>query len=244
MSRFRPRIVLSGDQPRWVRWSWIGGVVAAAVIAGWVAFSFFAKDLSDRFEAASGDRARLLEIRRDLSLRLREEQRKAGQLREQLAYVEQSQMIDREACQRLRDALRELQAQLVDTQEQLAFYRGIVSPEEARGVRVHDLVFVPGDAGMRYELVLVHGRSESGRARGRVRVDIHGVRDGEADVETLRDLEGDADIRFSFRHFQEFSGMFRIPEGFEPERVRVLVTVDGRDEPVEVQYDWKRLVAG
>lgn len=240
----RPRIVLAGERPRWVRWLAVTLVVVVAVIIGWAAFTFLARDLSERFEAASGDRTRLLEARRDLSTQLRDEKATVAELREQLAYLEKSQMIDREACQRLRDALRELQAQLVDTQEQLAFYRGIVAPEDARGVRVHDLVVYEEEEARRFELVLMQAGDGANRARGRVELHIEGTNDGETASEVARDLDGETEMLFSFRHFQEFSGEIRLPEGFEPQRARVMVHVDGEDAPLEVHYDWQRLVAG
>lgn len=245
MSRQRPRIVTGGDErPKWIRWLIVGGSVVLLLAAGYAVYSFTTGELSDRYAAATGDRERLLALRRDLAERLRTEQEKSEELRERLAYLEKSQQIDREACQQLRQSLRDLQSRLVDAQEQLAFYRGIVTPEdESSGVRVHDLIFRQRGQQLRYEMVLVQGRNQSDRVRGRFSLQVEGVRDGEAETLQASNAEGETDMLFSFRHFQEFTGSMKMPEGFSPRQVRVRLQREGGDEPVDTSYEWQRVVA-
>lgn len=245
MSKDRPRIVTGGDErPKWLRWLLVGGGVVLLVAAGYAVYSFTTDELSERYAAATGDRERLLALRRDLAERLRAEQEETEALRERLAYLEKSQQIDREACQQLRESLRDMQSRLVDAQEQLAFYRGIVTPEnEARGIRVHDIIFRRRGKELRYELVLVQGRNQSDRVRGRFALEVDGMRDGEAETVQVRNAEGEADMLFSFRHFQEFTGQLVVPEGFSPREVRVRLRPEGKDDPVNSSYEWQRVVA-
>lgn len=247
----RPRIVTEGDErPRWLHWLVVVGAVVLAIGGGYGVFTLLSTELSERYSAMTGDRTRLLELRRELSQRLQEEKAETEALRERLAYLEKSQQIDREACQQLRSSLRDMQAKLVDAQEQLAFYRGIVSPAGGgKAVRVHEFVVYPTSAGMRYELVLVRSGQHDRRARGRFQVRIEGLgapqEDGERMPETLevRGAEGEKDMLFSFRHFQEFAGVFAIPEGFAPRRVLITVQRDGAEDPNETSYEWQRVVA-
>lgn len=245
MSRHRPRIVIGGDErPRWLRWLIVGGSAVLILAAGYAVYSFLTDELADHYASVTGDRERLLALRRDLAERLREEKATVESLRERLAYLEKSQQIDREACQQLRESLRDMQSRLVDAQEQLAFYRGIVTPEdESAGVRVHDLVILRRGDELRYEMVLVQGRNQSSRVRGRFSLQIDGVRDDVAETIEARNAEGETDMLFSFRHFQEFTGSMTLPDGFDPREVRVQLNREGSSEPVESNYEWQRVVA-
>lgn len=247
----RPRIVTdSEERPRWLHWLVVAGAVVLAIGGGYGVFTLLSTELSERYAAMTGDRTRLLELRRELSQRLQDEKAETEALRERLAYLEKSQQIDREACQQLRGSLREMQAKLVDAQEQLAFYRGIVSPAAGgRAVRVHEFVAFPTAAGMRYELVLVRSGQHERRARGRFQIRIEGMaKSADENAQrpqnlVLRGAEGEEDMLFSFRHFQEFAGVFSIPENFEPRRVLTTVHRDGAEDPIETSYEWQRVVA-
>lgn len=247
----RPRIVTEGEErPRWLHWLVVVGAVVLAIGGGYGVFTLLSTELSERYTAMTGDRTRLLELRRELSERLQEEKAKSEALRERLAYLEKSQQIDREACQQLRSSLRDMQAKLVDAQEQLAFYRGIVSPSGGgKAVRVHDfVVFRTGDA-LRYEMVLVRSGQHDRRARGSFQVRIEGLKAADEDGKraghtlVLRGAEGEEDMLFSFRHFQEFAGTFSVPEGFDPRRVLITVRRDGAEDSTETSYEWQRVVA-
>lgn len=247
----RPRIVTDAEErPRWLHWLVVVGAVVLAVGGGYGVFSLLSTELSERYTAMTGDRTRLLELRRELSQRLQDEKEKSAALRERLAYLEKSQQIDREACQQLRSSLRDMQAKLVDAQEQLAFYRGIVSPAGGgKAVRVHDfVVYRTGDA-LRYEMVLVRSGQHEKRARGRFQIRIEGLTNADGEGEragqtvAVRGAEGQEDMLFSFRHFQEFAGAFSIPDDFEPRRVLITVRRDGAEGPNETSYEWQRVVA-
>lgn len=244
----RPRIVTEHEnRSKWLRWLVIGGSVVFTLSLGYAAFTFMSADLYDRYVAMTGDRARLLELRKDLSERLREAQLEKARLREELAYLEKSQQIDHEACQQLRGSLRDMQAQLVDAQEQLAFYRGIVTPEDERkGVRVHDLVVRQDEGEIRWELVLVQGSQRStGRVRGQMQLLVEGTdEDGAPEQVIVTGAEGESDVLFSFRHFQEFGGVVSFPAGFQPRRIKVTVRRDGDDEARETTHEWQRVLAG
>ena len=96
---------------------------------------------------------------------------------------------------------------------------------------------------LRYEMVLVQGRNQSDRVRGRFSLQVEGVRDGEAETLQASNAEGETDMLFSFRHFQEFTGSMKMPEGFSPRQVRVRLQREGGDEPVDTSYEWQRVVA-
>lgn len=216
-------------------------VVAALALAGWGLYSYTRQSAVADFEKATTERDRLLEERRSLTQQLRAAKSEIGKLRDELAYAEQSKSIDGDACRSVRDSLTQLEAESSSLREQLAFYRGIVSPKEARaGVRVQDLKLRRVANGWRYELVLIQAIREESRIAGAVELSIDGVQGAKPTQLALSDLitSGEKNLVFSFKYFEEFSGEFRLPAGFKPTRVRVTLK-PANDRPTVVdEYDW------
>jgi hypothetical protein len=239
-----PRIVVKARRPRWFRWTVLGAGAFAAIIVGWLLVSLLSARIAERYEVATYDRDRLLELRRDLARQLRDEKAKSEALRQQVVYLEQSQQIDRAAFQQVRDSLKSLQAQVVSLQEQVVFYRSIVSPEETRaGVRVYDFRVLPaGEQRFNYELILIQSARQDTRIRGRAQVVVEG-RTGDGDKTVVVTQSSDAgDLLFSFRYFQEFAGTFELPADFRPLRATVSIRADGRGSAIEDVYDWERIL--
>jgi hypothetical protein len=134
--------------------------------------------------------------------------------------------------------------EILALREELEFYRGIVSPSDARrGLRVHDFSVYPmSDGGTyRFRLVLIQAMQHDRQAQGTARVTVVGTRNGAALRLALAEL-GDhpADgIPYDFRYFQEFDGDILLPGDFVPNRVEVdLVARSSRDGSVNQVFDW------
>src|SRR5690606_14768964 len=100
-----------------------------------------------------------------------------------------------------------LQERIRAQEEELVFYRGIVSPQDGiAGLRVQSLEAIPGDAERRYSLrlVLVQAIVQSRRVSGSVKVRLEGLKDGEAASFDAEDLAvgNDYDMDYEFRYFQ------------------------------------------
>lgn len=239
-----PRIVVRPRRPRWFHWTTVAVGVCLLIIGGWLTVSFISARVAEQYEVATYDRERLLALRRDLARQLREERAISEDLRQQVVYLEQAQQIDRAASEQVRESLKALQAQVVSLQEQVVFYRSIVSPDEARvGVRVYDFrVSAASDGRYGYELTLIQSARQDRRIRGRVQITVEGrTEEGEARIE-IPAPGGEDDLLFSFRYFQEFSGSFVLPEGFTPLRATVSIRADGRGSAIEDVYDWERIL--
>lgn len=222
-------------------------VVAALALAGWGLYRYTRQSAVADFEKATTERDRLLDERRSLTQQLRAAKGEAAKLRDALAYAEQSKSIDGDACRSVQDSLAKLEAESSTLREQLAFYRGIVSPKEARaGVRVQDLKVRRSSSisgGWRYELVLIQAIREESRIAGSVDLTIEGVQGAKAVQLALADLvtAGEKNLVFSFKYFEEFSGEFRLPAGFRPTRV-VVTLRPANDRPTVVdQFDWSSI---
>jgi hypothetical protein len=245
----QPRIVVARQRPWWVKPALIGGGGFALALSAWGLYLFTRASTVTDFERARLEVEQLREERRSLTRDLRMARDDVRRLEEQVAYVERSQQIDTEACNDVRESLTDLQAETSDLREQLAFYRGIVAPEQSRaGVRVYEFKLRPGAEPGRYtyELVLIQSVRHDKRVAGRIQLELLGTRGGAEVRLPWRELaSGDPEpnLVFSLKYFEEFAGEIAVPRGFEPDRVLVTLMPDGSGSPrVDESFDWGRLV--
>lgn len=183
---------------------------------------------------------------RDEMLETQKENRK---LRDRVALLETNNKIDAEAYRRVDSQLVQLQDKILEQQEELGFYEGIVGPNKPAGLRVQDFELAPGADGSAYRvhLVLAQALSNDRRVSGYVELMVQGVADGEMRTLGLHDLasEGHKNGRldFSFRYFQNLQANLVLPDGFEPSLVVVKLTPKGKLEKiVEKTYEWPILI--
>lgn len=167
------------------------------------------------------------------------------ELRRRQAILETSGEIDRETYARVETNLGQLQSRIQAQEEELAFYRGIVSPRDGvAGLKVQSLEVLPSDAEQTHllRLVLVQAIVHSRLVSGLVRIRLLGARDGESaqyDLEQLAPEEADDGMAYEFRYFQSFEQEIRLPVGFEPATVEVEIwPTEPRGEPVTQSFAW------
>lgn len=241
-----PKIVIKRDRP-WLRPILIIVITAALAIAAWALYSYTRATTVSDYERTRRQSQQLNVERRELMRQLREARATAEEFREHLVFLQRSREIDQQACESVRASLVDLQAEVSELQEQVAFYRGIVSPgESSTGVRVYDFRVRPAEAEgrLRYELVLIQSVRHDRRVSGRVDIAVQGAKGAQAQTLPLSELAlgASGNLLFSFKYFQEFSGEFELPEGFSPLRVTIAVVPDGSGQTrVEDVYDWSKI---
>ena len=173
------------------------------------------------------------------------EQAENEELRRQLAIVETASDIDAETYAQVKANLGELQAQIQAQEEELVFYRGIVSPQDrVAGLRIQSLEVLPSDGEGRYllRLLLVQAIVHSRRVSGTVKLQLEGVRDGQTvsfDVAELVAEGAPYDMAYEFRYFQGLEADLTLPFGFEPQRVTVEIWPnEARAERINQTFDW------
>ena len=171
------------------------------------------------------------------------------ELRRQVTLLETSREIDRETYAEVEKNLSQLQARIQAQEEELAFYQGIVSPEDGiAGLRIQNLEVSPADAEQRYTLrmVLVQAIIHDRRVAGTVRFNIAGTRYGQPVDLELSDLavDGEADdLAYAFRYFQDLEQELILPVGFEPDRVDVEIWPrEPRGQQVSQSFQWSAIV--
>jgi hypothetical protein len=176
---------------------------------------------------------------------LEDRNRAIDELERRIAILQTSGEIDRETYSSVEANLGELQARIQAQEEELVFYRGIVSPGDGvAGLRVQNVEIVPGEGEATHTLrvLLVQAIVHNDRITGSVRVNLSGMRDGEAAVFALDDvgIESRAtDIPYGFRYFQTLEMGLKLPEGFEPVSLEVQVWPRSpRGETIVQSFPW------
>ena len=166
-------------------------------------------------------------------------------LRRQIAVFETSREIDQEAYSQVEDNLAELQANIQAQEEELAFYRGIVSPSDGVvGLKIQRFELLPADsdAAVLMRLVLVQAMKHDRRVSGVVKLSVHGEQAGAEAVLSLSELvaEGESgELAYSFLYFQDLERQLVLPKGFLPDRVELEIRPKGRGgKPVSQSFDW------
>jgi hypothetical protein len=194
-----------------------------------------------RMQGASGDRDAVL-ARRELEERaaaLEGENREAAR---RIARLETDARVDREAYARVAGQLAELQGKLIEQQEEVAFYRGIVGGPGEGGLRVQEFALTgTGDGAVRLRFVLAQPESAAREVSGKAQIRIEGMREGRlvsVDAASLAPA-GATPLVFRFRYFQELAVALRPPRGFAPERIviRIQPSTGGVKSSVE-SFPW------
>lgn len=219
-------------------WLVRGILLALVIVSGYLVFELGRiKAGYDIVEAANNR-----QVLKDIIEELEDE---VVTLKQEVALLETHRDIDREAYKEVENSLSSLQAKIVEQQDALAFYRGIVSPTDGKpGLRVQDLTLTRGDQEREFEvrLVLVQSMQHDRKVSGDVRMSVQGSQDGEERSYALAELVMDdtgSDWPFSFRYFQNFSRQLLLPDGFTPRLIHVEVRSKTRSiADIEASFDW------
>lgn len=212
-------------RPLWQTWLIRTASVALAILVAWLLFEYGRHRGGYDVVAAQ-------EQERAWTQQLVELGRENTRLREQQAILERSSQIEREAYKQLEGTVNGLQDEILELKEELAFYRGIVSPGDAKkGLNLQSFELIPTREArkFRYKMVLTQVLSNGNVAFGNIAFSVEGSQGGEAKEYTLAQLSGNDNLlRFRFKYFQAFEGEFALPEGFNPSKVNLVVKPKSR----------------
>lgn len=171
-----------------------------------------------------------------------------GQIQELEQAVESFRLastVEGQAGEELRQTVRELEGRIVDLKEEVKFYKRLMAPSELeRGLQIAEWTVVPTAKSreMAYDLLLTQAAERRGWVQGRVNVDVLGTRLNEDVVLSLTELtEIDSyPLKFRFRYFQDFTGVIRLPEDFQPSSI-VITAVRDNGQNVQRTFEWRRV---
>jgi hypothetical protein len=207
-------------------------------------FSLYAAYELGRFDAGY-DRMAASQQRTELEVEIRRLEKSNRDLRARLATLETMRVGHERERAEVARTIVDLQARLARQQQDLAFYRGIVTQSAgALGVKIQQLRIESADAPRRYRvrLTLVQaGRPESA-VSGTVSLKVDGATGGAGASHELASLTGQkqSELPFNFRYFENFEQEIALPEGFTPEKVTVVVRAARKGvTPLTQSFLWK-----
>lgn len=215
-----------------------GLLVLVLILAAWALFEY------GRFSAGF-DSFKAHDEESMLLKRVDSMQDQIDSLREEKAVLERDAQIKHKAYGELDTTLKVLQGEILELKEELAFYRGIVSPRDAaQGLHLQRFKIEPNGKprGFRYKVILTQVLKEDRTARGYLLLAFEGLLKNEVKVLSLQDVS-EKHIKeedFRFRYFQNIEGDVQLPPGFKPQRVTIKVVSRNRSrkDPLEKTFDW------
>lgn len=211
-------------------------IALAAIVAVWAAFIYGEQRAGyDRAAAAA------------LQDRLTDTVAANHRLQDQITALQRVREVDIASRQQVQKSVESMQDQLTGLQEELAFYKGIVSPGAGEeGIHAQSLKFTSGGAPRLYHfrLVLVQVRTKEFRISGNVDMKLYGSQAGKPVILDINDIvtKGTPSLRFAFQYFENLEGDVILPEGFQPGRVELVINENGKD-PVRQNFDWQNVTA-
>ncbi|MDH5547281.1 MAG: hypothetical protein OEZ43_16975 [Gammaproteobacteria bacterium] len=217
------------------RWGMLLGSILAMLSISWGLYIYGKKNAGyDQLEASA------MEDRLRTTIESLKQER--DNLRDQIALLERSNQMDKQAYVEVDVNLKSLQEEILELREEVSFYRGIVSPNESSaGLRVERIrVSQSGEDRLyHYELVLSQVLKNDRTVSGQAEFVIDGLQDGRPRELDLSDVavKGKRNLGFKFKYFQKFDGDIELPEGYTPRSIQISVRAS-RQKQIESSFDW------
>lgn len=185
-----------------------------------------------------------------LQIQLQETQKQLAQRDFQIKKLSREAQVDVKTYEHSQQILRDLQLQIQKQEEELAFYRKLLAPEETQsGVDIKDFsVRVSVNEGeYYYDFLLMQSSLNKKPAKGNIKISIDGMQDDMMRrIEVSGGMAAAADsIDYSFKYFQRYNGVFTLPKNFYPEVVHLSVIPSSRSmKKFNNDYSWQELING
>ena len=165
--------------------------------------------------------------RETLINRIAELEMRNDKLLQKNAHLSGSSKIERDAYELANQELVRLQQELLKQKEELAFYRGIVSPKNAAlsiNLQSFEVRRKNNQNQYSYKMILTKSGKSTKKIYGGASVLIRGENGEGVSELKMKDLTLEnkgKDTKFAFRYFQVFEGDIALPAGFEPYEVEI-----------------------
>lgn len=217
-------------QAYWVLGAILVIIIAALFLGRYWGSKVFDKEMIEKVQ---------LEVRTvDLEAQVLESNRNLG-------LIKLSAEVDAVALENTRQEMIVLQRQIYRRGEELKLYQDLLQDNnQPKGLSVSDLNMVAMDDGrFKYRWVARQKTVKMQTLSVYSDMWILGTQDGEAvslSVDTLDDQVKKLPIKLEFKYFSINQGIIQLPEGFEPEQVRITLRYTWmKDAQSDQKFDWK-----
>lgn len=170
--------------------------------------------------------------------------------RAEIERLRRTSELDQKAAAEVSRSLSEMEAKLLELNEELSFYKTVVGPSKLDpGLHVQDfrISSAGSDREYSFRLILTQTRGDTRTSSGAVDIVVEGRQGVKALAFPLKELasSGSGEVIFSFRFYQSVTGDFLLPVGFKPTGVRLKVrSSDDGFKGSERAYRWSDIVTG
>lgn len=201
------------------------------------------------WDAALRSQSDVLAERDQLAQTLAEAQGELEDIAQRYRQLEVDLLVARESAKGSQSMVGDLEQQLFRLQQDLAVYQGSLSPSATvPGLRIQafELQSTPDPSVLRYKVMVSRVGNETDTTQARLLIDVLGEQNGEATSMSMSDLtpvDDQGGLPLDFRYFQVVPASsreaeLRLPDGFEPRRVRLRAEHEGK-VLVEETFDWR-----
>lgn len=207
--------------------------IAASVVSYWLGGLYASEQLSRQ-------ELELLEGANELEHCLKDSE----QLRFEVANLELQSQMDKAAAEEVRSEVVRLRGELAIAEENVSFYRGLLSPsEDKQGLSIGDVVLTASEMGLvQYRIVMQQAALKHQFLKGSLRITVVGLRGENTVTLLLSELDDNVDsndLKMGFKYFQVFEGWMNLPKDFSPVSLEVRAKTSGKKpQTVSGQYDW------
>ncbi|MDX2507579.1 MAG: hypothetical protein QNL62_24315 [Gammaproteobacteria bacterium] len=220
-------------------------LLAAALL--WGAFELGYMQSEEDIITAKGGRSSLIVQHKVLKKQNKE-------LSKELLHLERKYLLEQAACQIVKSGMSKDLQKIAEIEKQLAFYKAIVSPDEAReSIYLQSLEIVPyASSGKKqnlyqYKFIIAQKIKKRSYTKGTLSIFIKGKQKNKSvklslfDLITAHSKEGkrlkeskQKTFKYSFKYFQEFSGIISLPEGMIPKSVDIIIDSKKKKSIIEL----------
>ena len=173
-----------------------------------------------------------------------------AQLLRNLALFQRSTEIESQASKEVKQTLNTLETRVMELNEELTFYKSIVSPSEMRrrlSIQNFQLVRAEDKNKFSYKLMLTQVQGNNQIAKGSVKFKLAGKSNGKRMTLSLVDLSDRKreTITFAFKYFQSLEGNLTLPAGFTPFNLEIQINPRSKKlAAIQKSYSWREALAG
>jgi hypothetical protein len=185
---------------------------------------------------AGYDRQAVAQQRTELEVKIEHLEKDNREMRTQLAELDTFRVGRAREQAELAKSMGELQAQVAQQSQELAFYRGVVAQGAASiGIKIEQVRITatehPGVFSVHLSL-LRSGRADTD-ALGSLLIGLDGAANGEAKSLDFAALTGGRthELHYNFRYFQDFDQELTLPATFKPEQLLMELHSSKKDVP-------------
>lgn len=200
------------------------------------------------WDAAMRSQESMRTERDELAVALAETRLELEELSQQYRQIEVDLLVSRESLKGSQGMIHDLEQQLFRLQQDLAVYRGSLSPRAmAPGLRFQafELQETEAPGVYRYKVMVTRVGDESQTTQARLFIDVLGEEGGEpasVPLSSMTPADDDDGLSLDFRYFQVVPASSQdaelsLPDGFTPRQVRLRARHDGK-LLVEQTFDW------